>query len=234
MMKNFGYKWLLSLFVLTSLVGCITSPNPKKIPLAHTDHTIHFIYREWHTSILLDVEAYARHSKLLPRSALLQAQLQQKKYMRIGWGDGNYFTGKNKTFGAATKALIASDYSAIQVLGYVQDPFASIPAETRVPLKITDKSMRRLVRYLDQSFLRNQQKELIELPAYAENTGAFFQAKGHYSLLSNCNTWSSRALQFAGLPIRSRLHLTAQSVFEQARDISHYQQQKLAMLIPEE
>lgn len=227
-------RLLLILLLLNLMAGCVLAPNPKKIPLTHTDHTIYFIYEAWHTSILLDVDAYARHSKLLPKSTLLQAELQQKKYMRIGWGDGDYFTGKSKTFGAATKALVASDYLAIQVLAYTQDPFANIPADTRVPLNITDKSMRRLVRYVDKSFARNVRHELIRLPAYEENTGAFFQAKGHYSLLTNCNTWSGRALQATGLPIRSRLHLTAQSVFEQARAIANYQQQNLAMLMPEE
>lgn len=231
-MSFFSYRWLL-LLVLAVLAGCTTSPNLKKIPLAHTGHTIHFIYHEWHTSILIETEAYARYSKYFPNSPSLRAQLQQQKYIRIGWGDGDYFTGKRKTFGAATKALIASDYSAIQIIGYSQSPFAGIPSGTHVPLVITDKSMQRLVRYFDKSFVRMETGDVITLPAYAENTGTFYQAKGHYSLWSNCNTWSSRALQVAGLPIRSRLHLTAKSVFEQAHNISSYQQQQLALHIPE-
>ncbi len=215
---------ILRLFFIFPLVGCATSPNLKKVPLVEVDHQIHFIYREWHTSILLDASAFSRYSKVLSKNVSLQTELQQKKYIRIGWGDGDYFTGKRKTFGAATKALVASDYSAIQVLGYVQEPFASIPEETRVPLWISDKSMRKLVTYFDKSFALSATREVIPLPSYAENAGAFYQAKGHYSLFSNCNTWSGRALQVAGLPVRSRLHLTAQSVFEQARAISIYQQ----------
>ena len=29
--------------------------------------------------------------------------------------------------------------------------------------------------------------------------GSFFQSKDHYSVFSNCNTWSSQALQAAGI-----------------------------------
>lgn len=193
-------------------------PAKQKIPTVNTKHTIYFIYREWHTSILLDAKTVALHSRYLQQEAARQ------RYIRIGWGDGNYFTGKSKTFGSATKALIASSHSALQVIAYTQPPFASIPPETRVPITITDKGMHKLIRYLDKSFALDESGQIIPLPAYVSDVGNFYQASGHYSLFTNCNTWSGRALQAAKLPVRSSLQLTAQSVFEQARIISDYQQ----------
>jgi len=206
------------LFVLCSLAGCTSMPAKQKIPDTNTEHTIYFIYREWHTSILIDAKTVALHSRYLQQEAATQ------RYIRIGWGDGNYFTGKSKTFGSATKALIASSHSALQVIAYAQPPFASIPPETRVPIAITDKGMRKLIRYLDNAFALDESGQVIPLQAYTTDTGNFYQASGHYSLFSNCNTWSGRALQAAKLPVRSSLQLTAQSVFEQARYISDYQQ----------
>lgn len=206
------------LFILCALAGCTAMPAKQKIPAAHVEHTIYFIYREWHTSILIDAKTVARHSRYLQQEAAGQ------RYIRIGWGDGNYFTGKSKTFGSATKALIASSHSALQVITYAQPPFALIPAETRVPIAITDKGMRKLIRYLDSSFALNESGQVIPLQAYATDTGRFYKASGHYSLFSNCNTWSGRALQAANLPVRSSLQLTAQSVFEQAKYLSNYQQ----------
>jgi len=192
-------------------------PAKQKIPTANTEHTIYFIYREWHTSILLDAKTIALHSRFLQQEAVNQ------RYIRIGWGDGNYFTGKSKTFGSATKALIASSHSALQVIAYAQPPFASIPYETRVPIAIGDKGMRKLIRYLDNSFAVDGDGHVIPLETYVTDAGNFYQARGHYSLFSNCNTWSGSALQAAKLPVRSSLQLTAQSVFEQARFISDYQ-----------
>ena len=211
-------RLLLGIFILCVLAGCSSVPAKQKIPVA-SEHTIYFIYREWHTSLLIDAQTLAAHSRYLKEDAAGQ------RYVRIGWGDGNYFTGKSKTFGSATKALIASSHSALQVIGYAQPPFASIPVETRVPIAISDKGMRKLIRYLDKSFELDASGQVIPLQAYVVDTGNFYQASGHYSLFSNCNTWSGRALQEAGLPVKSSLQLTAQSVFEQAKYISNYQQE---------
>jgi len=219
--RNF-FVWF---FILCALTGCTSMPAKQKIPVADTEHTIYFIYREWHTSILIDAKTVALHSRYLQQEAANQ------RYIRIGWGDGNYFTGKRKTFGSATKALIASSHSALQVIAYSQPPFASIPPETRVPIAITDKGMRKLIRYLDKSFALDEAGQEIPLQAYVSDAGNFYQASGHYSLFSNCNTWSGRALQAAKLPVRSSLQLTAQSIFDQAKYLSDYQQ-SLGLLIP--
>lgn len=204
-------------FILCALAGCTAMPAKQKIPVADTEHTIYFIYREWHTSILIDAKTVALHSRYLQQAAV------DRRYIRIGWGDGNYFTGKSKTFGSATKALIASSHSALQVITYSQPPFASIPPETRVPIAITDTGMRQLIRYLDEAFALDESGQIIPLQTYVADAGNFYQASGHYSVFSNCNTWSGRALQAAKLPVRSSLQLTAKSVFEQAKYISDYQ-----------
>lgn len=208
---------LVCCILFAALAGCSSLPDKEKIPAANTSQTIYFIYREWHTSILLPANAVRAHSKVMGKEAVDQ------QFIRVGWGDGVYFTGKSKTFGTATKALFVSQYSALQVLTYTQLPFNEIPGATRAPLAITEKGLRRLIRYIDNSFVRDEKGQLIALPGYGEGVGHFYQAEGQYGLFSNCNTWSGRALQAAGLPVRSRLRLTAQSVFEQARAISNHQ-----------
>lgn len=208
---------IIACTLLLLLSACSSLPDVKKIPTHNTAHQIHFIYREWHTSILLPAEAVLKHSRFL------HAEAQGKQYVRVGWGDGVYFTGKSKSVGTATKALFVSQYSALQLITYVQDPFVGIPAETHVSLAITEKGMRRLVRYIDNSLVVDKEENLIALPAFNDDAGSFYQARERYGLLNNCNTWTGRALQAAGLPVKSRLHLTAQSVFDQARAISFYQ-----------
>lgn len=214
-----GIVRILLISLAALLAGCSVMPAKQKIPVVDTEHTIHFIYRDWHTSILLDAETLARHSKYL------KSEAQGQGFVRIGWGDGDYFTGKSKSLGSATRALLASSHSALQVITYQHSPFESIPQETRVAIAISERGMRKLTRYLDKSFALDDSGQVIPLQAYVENAGNFYQASGHYSLFSNCNTWSGRALQAAGLPVRSSFQLTAQSVFEQARFISLYQQE---------
>mgnify|MGYP000927471719 CR=1 FL=1 len=197
------------------LCGCASMPPTKSIPVANTKHTIYFIYRGWHTSVLLDAKLLAAQNPQLAED------LKGQRYARIGWGDGDYFTGKSKSTSTAAKALVASGYSAVQMLTYDYEPFEEIPAETRVPLAITKEGMNALVAYLGNSIALDTSGKPIRLTAYGDAMGSFFQSKDHYSLFSNCNTWSGKALRAAGLPVANRL--TAQGVFEQARYISQWQ-----------
>lgn len=215
-MISSGRLWMLLL--ASWLAACSSLPDNNKIPVAETEHTFYFIYREWHTSLMLDAATVTRYSKHLKPEA------EGARFVRIGWGDGDYFTGKSKSVGTAAKALVASRYSALQVLNYRQTPFDQIPSDTYVPIAISDEAMRTLINYLDDSFALDAKAQLIPLPAYLDDTGNFYQSRHEYGLFANCNTWSGRALQAAGLPVRSAFKLTAQSVFEQAKHISAHQQ----------
>lgn len=210
-------RWLL-LSICVGLTACSSVPNVKQIPQKDLSLEIYFVYEKWHTSILIPAASVEQHSRHFADIA------KQKRYIRFGWGDGDFFTGKSKTMFTGAKALVASNYSAIQVLDYWQDPFNEIPIESRVMLMISEKHMKKLIQYIDRSVLLDDRKKPIALMAYNDDTGYFFRGQEHYSVLSNCNTWSSRALQVAGLPIRNRLKLTAQSIFEQAKIIGTYQQ----------
>ena len=209
-------KYLSIIYLLLSvfLSGCVSAPPLKNIPLTNTKHTIYFIYRGWHTSILLDAKA------LVAQVPQLEEDLKNQRYVRVGWGDGDYFTGKNKSFASATKALVASGYSAVQLLPYDYEPFDEIPRETRVPIAITQQGLWDLMHYIRQS-IKVDENKLLRLPSFGDATGLFFQANDSYGVFSNCNTWSANALRAAGLPISNRL--TAQGVFEQASFISQVQ-----------
>lgn len=213
---------LLLIFCLGILLNaCSSLPDTKKIPKKDTVHKIYLVYEKWHTSIFIPAEVVERQSRFFSDIAV------QKKYMRFGFGDGDYFTGKSKSFFTGAKALVSSDYSAMQVLDYWQDPYADLPQDSKLVLMITDASMKKLIRYIDDSVELNERDKPIALMAYDDNTGYFFKGKKSYGLFSNCNTWSSRALQLAGLPIRSRFKLTAKSVFDQAKVIADYQAETL-------
>jgi uncharacterized protein (TIGR02117 family) len=214
--------WLI-MFASLVLSACSSLPDTKRIPTHDLSHKIYFVYERWHTSIFIPAASVEQHSRYFADIAV------QKNYLRFGYGDGDFFTGKSKTLTTGAKALVASDYSAVQVLDYWQDPLSQIPAETIVELRISEARMQKLLRYIDNSVELDERGKPLALIAYDDNTGYFYKGKQDYSVLSNCNTWSSLALQKAGIPIKRRLKLTAQSVFEQARLISEYQQKNLQL-----
>lgn len=197
------------------LGACASMPRTQDVPLANTRHTIYFIYRGWHTSVLIDAKTLATYSPLLA------PELRGQRYGRVGFGDGDYFTGKSKSVGSATRALFASRSSALQLLSYDYEPFAEIPANTWVPLAISELGMRQLIDHINRSIALDDKGHPIRMLAMGDTMGDFYLANTHYSAFSNCNTWSGQALRMAGLPVANRL--TASGVFEQAQAISHLQ-----------
>ena len=210
-MKNIFYYWL----IIFACVACSSMPRTQDIPVANASQTIYVIYRGWHTSIMLDAKSLAAYNKQLA------PELKGQLFVRVGWGDGDYFTGKNKSSGAAARALVASGYSAVQLLPYDYAPFNEIPAETIVPVVITEAGLKNLILFFNNSIELDAQGQLLRLPSFGEATGVFYQSTYHYSLFSNCNSWSGNALRAAGLPVATRL--TAQGVFEQVKAISQEQ-----------
>lgn len=211
---NTRVKLLLAVVVFL-LSGCVSLPRAQSVPITNTQHTIYVIYRGWHTSILLDATSLAAQNPLLVKNLL------GEKFARVGFGDGDYFTGKSKTFGSAAKALFVSSYSALQLLTYDYDPFDEIPAETRTPVAITNLGLHNLIDFINQSIELDTQGVPVRLPAAGDAMGYFFKANTRYGIFTNCNTWTAHALRVAGLPVATRL--TASGVFQQAKTISGIQ-----------
>lgn len=214
-----SFYFLIRFFLLSFLLaGCASMPRTQDIPTVNAKHTIYLIYKGFHTSVLLEAKA------VVAQNPQLAKDLAGQTYARIGWGDGDYFTGKSKSVSTAAKALIASGYSAVQLLPYDYEPFDEIPAETIVPLAVTDKGLRQLATYVGSSIAVDAQGKLIRLPAFGGSMGSFFQSQYHYSFYTNCNTWSGNVLRSADLPIAGRL--TAGGLFAQAQSISRYQAER--------
>ncbi len=209
------YWVLLTLSLLVT--ACVSPSSKSSAKTTELPYRIYAVYEGWHTSLILSAPL------LEPYLPSLHSELQGQAYVRFGWGDGDYFTGKSKSKRTAAKALFFSSYSAVQLLGYEQSPLPRLAPDTWVPLAIDKRGLRKFAGYLNNSLARDAQGQLIPLPAYEQNTGQFFLAQVHYGLFSNCNTWSGRALQAAGLPVKSGLHLTAQSLFKQLKAISFLQ-----------
>ncbi|HWK54492.1 MAG TPA: DUF2459 domain-containing protein [Hyphomicrobiales bacterium] len=215
----------LCLLMFLLLGGCASSlPQTAVLDPGEPASTIWLVYRDWHTSLLIDGEEFRQYSRQLQHDPRLARELAPALVVRVGWGDGDYFTGKSKTAGTATRALFASRHSAMQFIGYERDPLAVIPEDTRVSLRVSREGLAALVAYIDASLATNDGAALRYMPAYVENAGVFFESSKAYGLFNNCNTWTGEALSTAGLPVRSAFRLTPRSIFEQAQGIAAQQQ----------
>lgn len=208
--------WLVACWLL--LVGCASQPSRDAVPVRDVPHLIHVVQTGWHTSLIVEAAALQSHS---PR---LQQDFQQQKYLRLGWGDGDYFTGKNTRWTSATRALFASGYSALQVLAYDYEPWSELVDGRQARVAISAEGMVALAGFVERSIARDDQGAVIMLEPSKANDNLFYLAAPRYGLFSNCNTWSVDALRVAGLPVRG-LNLTASRVHQQISRIARIQQQ---------
>ena len=71
-----------------------------------------------------------------------------------------------------------------------------------VAVTISQEQYRKLVQFIDDSFVRDSTGAPIQVAGYAYSTNdAFFEAQGRYHLLNTCNSWAGRALNSAGVRV---------------------------------
>ncbi|MRW82688.1 DUF2459 domain-containing protein [Pseudoduganella sp. FT26W] len=210
---------ILASFVL--LTGCAGMPSRADLLAEPAPHTLHLVRYGWHTALLLDGPS------MLARSSKLGADFHDHKYLLVGWGDGEYFVAAHPPWSKAVKALVASDYPALQVGGRDTNPPLGVEARDSIPLAITERGYQQLVAYIDRSIAAGPDGKPVYLGKQADNPDRFYQATGSYSLFSNCNSWLAGALKAAEMPI-SGFNLTASSVFDQAVRISALQKEHAA------
>ncbi|MYM22720.1 DUF2459 domain-containing protein [Duganella sp. FT135W] len=214
-MKSIFLRITIFLLVLLQ-AGCAGVPARSDLPSGSKPHTIYLVQYGWHTALLFDGPA------ILARSAKLGADFHDHQYVLVGWGDGEYFVTEHPPWSKAVKALLASDYPALQVGGRSTNPPLGAQADDVVALAVTERGFQQLVEYIDRSIAADAGGKPIYLGKQENNPDRFYQATGNYSLFNNCNSWVVGALRAAEMPI-SGFNLTARSVFEQARQISALQ-----------
>lgn len=208
-------QWIVISCMLL-LGGCVSTLPLNDTLINHSDRHIYVISEKWHSSILVKVE------DVLPYATTLSSELLPYQYVCFGWGDGDYFTGKDKSIPTALKALVNSDYSALQVLGYYGNALSQFDASDKTPVAISQEGMQRLMEFVEASLLYHNYSP-VPLHAFEENTGVFFQGVENYSAKNNCNTWVSRALQAAGLPLKRENFVHSDTIFNQVKTITDYQ-----------
>lgn len=207
---------LIALFTLVLLTGCAGNPTRADLPAEKTPYTIYVVQYGWHTALVFDGPSF------LARSTKLGHDFKDHKYMLIGWGDGQYFVEDHPPVSQAVKALVASDYPALQVGGRETNPPLGVAPQDSVPIAITERGYQQLVAYIDHSIAADADGKPIYLGKQLANLNLFYKSTGNYSMFNNCNSWVVGALRAAQLPV-SGFNLTARSVFEQAERISQLQ-----------
>jgi len=185
--------YLLAVFVLSMI------PTSKE-PQTSNDVAIYIFTNGDHTDVIVPVKNVVKDWSTEVKYENTISRDTTAKYVALGWGDKGFYlntpTWAQLKFSVAFKAAFALSTSAVHTT------FCNMP-QTGADCKkimISNDQYARLVTYVDNTFKRDTQGNVINIKTNAnyDNYDAFYEAKGSYNLFHTCNTWANNALKACG------------------------------------
>ena len=204
----------ICLFLAGIALGACTSPAPNP-PLAQDGGPRVAIY----------LVAHDKHSGIALRRADIPAGLWPESYdfpradyLEVGWGDRDYYYGRNQGFTDALRAAFGSNNPSVLHVAGVRGTLAqSFPASEIIEVRVTRDGFDRLVHYIHDEYDRAGASVAAPLGPGLYGDSRFYPGRETFSLQRTCNVWTARGLRDAGLPIEDSI--TMEGVMSQARAI---------------
>ena len=204
-------KCLVLMTVLLSGVGC-TMPGPPLYPVSVQEEprSIYVVRHEWHTGLVVKYDDIDPH--LWPE----KDDFPEALYLEVGWGDRDFYQTPRPGLGTLLQAALKSPASVLFVIGLPTGVTRYFPYADILEIPLSQRGLEELVRFIHATYKRDASGQTIPLgPGHNHRHSMFYLAEGDYSLFNTCNSWISKALQAAGLPIKTALR--AGGVMSQAK-----------------
>ncbi|NIF06869.1 TIGR02117 family protein [Chryseobacterium sp. Tr-659] len=184
---------ILGLLIPYIPVSAKDDGQKKEIPI--------YIYTNGvHTDIVMPVKNDVQDWSTKIPFADTKSKRTDYQYIGIGWGDKGFYldtpTWADLKFSTAVKAAFWLSDSAMHCTYYN----TMKEGDDCKMIMISRGQYEQLVKFVEDKFDRDQNGKFILIPTnavYGDND-AFYDAKGTYSFLYTCNTWSNNALKAAG------------------------------------
>lgn len=184
---------ILGLLIPYIPVSAKDDGQKKEIPI--------YIYTNGvHTDIVMPVKNNLQDWSLKIPFSNTKSKKTDYQYIGIGWGDKGFYldtpTWADLKFSTAVKAAFWLSDSAMHCTYYN----TMKEGDDCKMIMISRSQYESLVKFVEDKFDRDQNGNFMLIPTnavYSDND-AFYDAKGTYSFLYTCNTWSNNALKAAG------------------------------------
>lgn len=207
-----AFAFCLKRVFITFLIFYIISNRVVAYNDVNTKHFSIFIVQEgWHTGIVLETTT-------IPDSLWNGInQFQHYNYLDIGWGDEAFYQEPGINVLLAFRAILFPTQSVIRIHGFRTDPVLYYESYASLfKLKVTQEQYYNLIRYIANSFIRNEDGKII-LSKLQGNSNNYYLSKKYYHLFRTCNTWVCLALKESSIPVRSSGILTRQQLIRQLK-----------------
>ena len=204
-------KCLVLMIVLVGSVGC-TPPGPPFYPVLAQEEPqyIYIVRHDWHTGLVVKYDDIDPH--LWPE----KDDFAEALYLEVGWGDRDFYQTPRAGLGILLQAALKSPASVLFVIGLPTTVTRYFPHADILEIPLSQRGLTELARFIHATYKRDTTGQTIRLgPGHNHQHSLFYLAEDDYSLFNTCNSWTSKALQAAGLPIKTALQ--ARGVMSQAQ-----------------
>lgn len=192
------------------LSACSTKPFIiKSTDISHSSsNEIYIVSHGWHTGFVVPANTI---TKQLPQ---LKERFSQTPFIEFGWGDKGFYQAKEITSGLTIQAIFWPTESVIHAVAVPESTklyFQNSQVET---LCLQAKQYSKLIRFIEKSFYKDGNGNIIPLKHGIYGDSQFYQGVGHYYLMNTSNKWTAKGLSSADMDISTTLKLTASSIMD--------------------
>ncbi|MEQ8665386.1 MAG: DUF2459 domain-containing protein [Rhodospirillales bacterium] len=187
----------LGLVIGLLLAACTSERSTASRPptLTDTAGAIYVVSNGWHTNIVL------RRSDLLPGRIPEAADFPAARFLEFGWGDADYYPAERTTVSMTLRAALVPSPAVVHLVGVAQLPNYRYPEAEIIALLPDEAGLARLVDFIGSSFERGDAVRATSVGPGLYPDSAFYPATGRFHLGNTCNTWTARALEYAGFAV---------------------------------
>ena len=209
--RALAIRVLFSILAL-SVTACTTANEWRNPPRTSEDAIRIFVVKHgWHTGVV--VPNIGRQAPF----TFLDPVFGRAAYYEFGWGDRKFYPESEPGIWLALRAVLWPTQSVMHVVALPESPVTAFAGAAMEELQVSEQGYREILDYLTQHFVLDDQSQPVAGGRGLYGNSRFFDAHGSFHAFRTCNTWTAQALQQGGVPVRSFMTLTADSVLSQVR-----------------
>jgi hypothetical protein len=194
------------------LAGCCTAPVPA--PQGPTVATVWAIDNGWHTDLGLAV------ADLRPPLVVIAEDFPSASYLVFSFGDRSYLLSGHWVLPDMLGALFPGA-ALMWVTALRVPPAAAVGTARAVPLPLSSAGLARLSAFIWNDLAKNRNGRPASLGFGPSPDSLYYASSATYDAHYTCNTWTTEALQAAGLPVNTCGVLFSGQAMDQIRQIAH-------------
>lgn len=167
---------------------------------------VYVVSHGWHTGFVVPAQFSMSH---FPK---LRDRFINTPFIEFGWGDKGFYQATEITSGLTLQAIFWPTESVMHVVAVPQKIQHYFPNSEIVELCLSSDQYAALVRFIENSFYKDEAGEIQALHAGIYGDSQFYKGEGNYYLMNTCNKWTAKGLASAGLDIDPTFKLTAGGV----------------------